>query len=591
MTVLATLINRNALESRAGGTAFRRGEAYFSTGAVGQLRAQENKVSAKVEGTQSYRVELRGEDGELAADCTCPRSGDGYCCKHCVAVGLAWLDEHGSTSLPTDGAGRKPAKAKRRDPWQDIRQYLESQPSESLVELLLDVAQRDDRLFQSLLLKAERTHDGGNADKAFRRAIDDAVRIRGFIEWREVGTYAGNIDQVVDSLAELLQADSAAMLVGLAEHAIEKVEHAMEQVDDSNGEIGGIVCRLGEMHLKACTLAKPDPVALAERLFSFASTLPFGLCSFDAATYRTPLGKKGLQRYRELAEAEWRKIKPRTDDKGYDPHRASITRIMERLAEASGDVDELVAIKAKDLSSSYRYLGIAEILAKAKRHDEALVWAERGLQAFPDRPHNDLRDFLVAVYLTRKRNDEALQLTWVQFEERPGLEPYRKLREVAGKLGIWPVQRERALVWLDQAITREAASTSRWKPTPSTPNYSLRLSIALWEEDLDAAWAVAHQGICDRTLLIALAGKLEKERADDAISLYRRVIPAIVDETKNSAYEQGVRLVRKIGSLMAAQNRLRAFADYLAELRLQFKPKRNFIKLLDDVVRSMTLAK
>jgi uncharacterized Zn finger protein len=589
--VLATLINRNALESLAGGTAFQRGEEYFSVGAVGRLRAQEDKVFAKVEGTETYQVELWDEDGELAGDCTCPRAGDGYFCKHCVAVGLAWLNEHGSASLPADGTGKKPAKGKRRDPWKDIRQYLETQPAESLIEVLLDVAQRDDRLFQSLLLKAERTHGGGNAEKAFRRAIDDAVQIRGFIDWREVGTYAGNIDQVADSLSELLQPDSAAMLVGLAEHVIEKIENAMEQVDDSNGEIGGIVCRLGELHLKACTLAKPDPVALAERLFRFETTLPFGLCSFDAATYKTPLGKKGLQRYRDLAEAEWQKIKPRADDKGYDAHRSAITRIMERLAEACGDVDELVAIKAKDLSASYRYLGIAEILAKAKRHNEALDWAERGLKAFPDRSHDGLRDFLVAAYLKRKRNDEALQLTWIQFEERPGLEPYKKLHEVAGKLGIWPVQRERALAWLDQTITKEATSTSRWKPKPSTPNYTLRLSIALWEKDLDAAWTAAHQGICDRSLLITLAGKLEKDRADDAISLYRRVIPAIVDETKNSAYEEGVRLIRRIGDLMKAQKKLSQYGDYLAELRLQFKPKRNFIKLLDDVVRSMTFAK
>lgn len=583
--MLAKLINRNALEALAGGTAFRRGEEYFSVGAVGRLRAQENKVSAKVEGTETYQVELWEDDRDLAGDCTCPRAGDGYFCKHCVAVGLAWLDEHGSASSAADGAGRKSAKAKRRDPWKDIRQYLETQPAESLIDVLLDVAQRDDRLFQALLLKAERTHGGGNTEKAFRRAIDDAVQIRGFIDWREVGTYAGNIDQVAESLAELLQPDSAAMLVGLAEHAIEKVENSLEQVDDSNGEIGGIVCRLGELHLKACTMAKPDPAALAERLFRFETTLPFGLCSFDAATYKTPLGKKGLQRYRELAEAEWHKIKPRADDKGYDAHRSAITRIMERLAEAGGDVDELVAIKAKDLSSSYRYLGIAEILAKAKRHDEALGWAERGLKTFPDRPHDGLRDFLVAAYLKRKRNDEALQLTWIQFEERPGLEPYKKLHEVARKFGIWPAQRERALAWLDQAIIKEATSTSRWKPKPSTPNYSLRLSIALWEKDLDAAWTAAHQGACNRSLLITLAVKLEKDRPDDAISLYRRVIPAIVDETKNSAYEEGVRLVRKIGGLMKAQNRLCAFGDYLAELRLQFKPKRNCMKLLDTVDR------
>jgi uncharacterized Zn finger protein len=583
--MLDALITPAMLHDLAGDVAFRRGEAYFAAGAVGRLRVVEDKISAKVEGTETYRVELWGADGELAADCSCPRAGDGYFCKHCVAVGLAWLDAQAAASPPAAGGGRKSAKTRRRDPWQDIQAYLEAQSLESLVALLLDVAQRDDWLYQSLLLKAERTRDGGDAEAAFRRAIDDAARVRGFIDWDEVGVYAGAIEQIADSLAELLRPDSAAMLVGLAEHAIEKIENALEQVDDSNGEIGGSVQRLGELHLKACGMAKPEPAALAERLFRLDTTLPFGLCGFDAATYRAPLGKKGLQRYRELAEAEWRKIKPRTDDKGYDAHRFTITRIMERLAEASGDVDELVSIKAKDLSSGYRYLGIAEILTKAKRHDEALAWAERGLKAFPDRPDNDLRDFLAGIYLKRGRNDEALRLTWVQFEERPELEPYKKLREVAVKLGIWPAQRERALAWLDREIARAAASTSRWKPKPSTPDHGMRVSIALWEKDLDAAWTAAHRGNCDRALLIELAGKLEKERADDAISLYRRVIPAIVGETRNSAYEEGARLIRKIGGLMKAQNKSREFGDYLAELRLQFKPKRNFIKLLDDVAR------
>ena len=111
----------------------------------------------------------------------------------------------------------------------------------------------------------------------------------------------------------------------------------------------------------ACAMAKPDAAALAERLFRLETTLPFGICSFDATTYRDSLGKKGLKRYRELAEEEWRKIEPRCADHGYDSHRATITRIMERLAEASGDIDELVAIKSKDLSSGYRYLGLPQV--------------------------------------------------------------------------------------------------------------------------------------------------------------------------------------------------------------------------------------
>ena len=580
------LITRSTLDELAGSTAFRRGEEYFSVGAVSRLRATEDKVTAKVEGSETYRVELWDDNGELAHHCTCPRAADGYFCKHCVAVGLAWIADRASDEKPEAKSG----KTKRRDPWRDIKDFLGTQPPEALIELLLDVAQRDDRLYQSLLLKAERVAGGGNAVKAFRCVIDEASSIPGFIDWRDVGTFAGNIDQVAEALAELLKPDTAPMLVELAEYAIERVEHAMEQVDDSNGEIGGIVCRLGEMHLKACRMAKPDAVALAERLFRLETTLPFGLCSFDAATYRSALGKKGLQRYRELAEAEWCKITPRSEEKSHDAHRFAITRIMERLAEASGDIDELVAIKSKDLSSSYRYLGIAEILAKAGRADESLEWAERGLTAFTDRPHNDLRDFLAAIYLKRGRKDEALQLTWVQFEEHPGLETFKKLHHVAGKLGIRPAQSERALAHLAEVTAREAAATSRWKPKPSLPNYSLRVSIALWEKDLDAAWTAAHQGVCDRNLLITLAGRLESARPEDAISLYRRVVPTIVEETKNSAYHEGIQLIRRVGGLMRTLNQSRQFGDYLAELRVRFKPKRNFIKLLDDLARATAVA-
>lgn len=582
--MLDGLITRAVLNDLAGSAAFQRGEEYFAVGAVGRLRATDDKLAAKVDGSETYQVELWGEGGELAGDCTCPRAADGYFCKHCVAVGLAWLADHPAGAAPKAKSGK--GKAKRRDPWRDIKDFLGTQPQETLIELLLDVAQRDERLYQSLLLKAERVVGGGNVVKAFRRAIDEVSRVHGYIDWREAGSFAGNIDQVADSLADLLKPDTAAMLVELSEYAIERVEGALEQVDDSNGEIGGIVCRLGEMHLKACTMAKPDPVALAERLFRFETTLPFGVCSFDPVTYRTPLGKKGLQHYRELAEAQWCKITPRTNDQGYDTRRSAITRIMEQLAEANGDVDELVAIKSKDLSSCYYYLGIAETLAKAGRADEALDWAERGLKAFPERPDNRLRDFLVAAYLKRKRKDEALQLTWVQFAECPGLETFKKLHDVAGKLGIWSAQRERALTKLADVIASEAAATSRWKPKPSVPNYSLRVSIALWENDLDAAWSAVRQGICDRNLLITLAGKLGSVRPEDAISLYRRVVPMIVGETRNSAYQEGIKLIRKIGELMKTQNQTRQFGDYLTELRVQFKPKRNFIKLLDGVTRS-----
>lgn len=575
--MLDKLITEKTLENLAGTGAFQRGRAYFSVGSVGPLRDTGKKVSARVEGTQIYRVELLDDNGHLGYDCTCPRAAEGYFCKHCVALGLAWL------SGQKESGGAVSAKEQHRDPWRDIRDYLNTQAPEVLVELLLDTAERDDRLYQSLLFKAERAGAGTDAVNVFRKAIDQATRIHGFIDWGGSGAFAANLDQVVESLEELLTPDSAEMLIELSEYAIKRLEDALEQIDDSNGEVGGILETLGDLHLRACELAKPEPHALAERLFHLEMEPSFGSCSFDASTYRDALGEEGVQYYRELAEAEWAKIQPRHNNDAYDVRRSRLTYLMESLARESGDVEELVAIKSRDLSLPYHYLTIAEIWAKAGQDDKALDWAERGLQAFPNAKDNRLRDFLVAAYLQRQRNDEALQLTWVQFEERASLEQYEKLYAVAEQLDIWPEQRERALARVAEVIADQAAFTTFWKPKPSLPDYSLRVEIALWENDLDAAWTAVHAGSCGQGLLITLAGKLESTRPSDAIILYKRLIPSIVDQTNNTAYADAVKLIRKVGAIMNVQKRDREFGDYLAELRVRFKPKRNFIKLLNEV--------
>jgi uncharacterized Zn finger protein len=579
--VFDTLITRTHLEDLAGKIVFARGEAYFDAGAVVRLRITADRIKANVSGSETWRVELR-DVGELDVDCNCPHSADGNVCKHVVAVGLAWLGEQATERREGKAAGKR----RRRDTWQDIEQFLAAQSTQTLIDQLLDCAQRDDRLYQSLLLKAERARGGsGDVASAFHRAIEDATRISGFVDWREAASLAGDLDQLLISMRELLQPDTAAVLVELAEYAIERLENSMEQVDDSDGEIGGIVSDLGELHHAACRMAKPEPTALAERLFTLQTTLPFGICSFDAESYGKMLGRSGLASYRELAQIAWHKLKPPTDKDRYDTRRSTLTSIMESLARASGDIDELVAIKARDLSSGWRYLGIAEIWAHANQPDKALEWAERGLAAFPKRTDNRLRDFLVGIYLKHKRHDEALQLTWIQFEEQPSLELFRKLHDVTVTLKCWPQQRQRALAELANAVPRHCSDPYHYS---AATGRTLRLSIALWENDLEAAWETVSSGGCDRRLMIELADKLAPARPNDAISLYQAVVPPIVEQTNNAAYEDATKLIRKIGVLLKALKQTATWGDYLAELRVRFKPKRNFIKLLDGVIRTMT---
>src|SRR5262249_57416871 len=108
---------------------------------------------------------------------------------------------------------------------------------------------------------------------------------------------------------------------------------------------------------------------------------------------------------------------------------------MDSWARVSGDVEELVAVMSRDLTSGYSYLRIAEVYREAQRHDNALLWAESGLKAFPDRTDARLREFAAEEYHRRGRHDEAMKLIWTEFSERPFWRPTKRWKSTRREPG------------------------------------------------------------------------------------------------------------------------------------------------------------
>lgn len=383
---LKNVLTREALRQLAGARSFERGEDYFAAGQVTSLVEHAGKLTATVQGTEDYRVKISICGEALDYDCTCPMGADGAFCKHCVATGLAWL-ANGS------GTGNSPAqKPKPTDTvvvtLGDARTWLAAQEKSQLVEMLLDQAVTDTHLRERLLLQAAKTSGKGASVAAIRKAMDRATRTGGFVDYRAAHDFSSGIDQVVDSIDDLLKAGCAAEVIELTEHALGKVEQAVMSMDDSDGYMGGILQRLQELHLAACHAAKPDPESLAERLFDWEMRTHFDTFFGAANTYAELLGERGLAAYRRRAEAAWARV-PQVRPGEKDPEEYGrtfrIKHIMETLARQTSDVEALVAIKARDLSNAYIFLQIAEIYREAKQPDQALAWAERGVKAFPDR--------------------------------------------------------------------------------------------------------------------------------------------------------------------------------------------------------------
>ena len=406
---------RRSVEAMADRRSFERGLLYAANGRVGKRTLTASTVKAKVRGSSSYQVKLSlDDDDEPAYDCSCPVGQEGRFCKHAVAVALVVTD------AVADPGQRAEAVI-------DVRGYLEGLDHPTLVDLLVERAADDDIFDARLRMDAARATGGPPQLGVFRHAVDEAFVVGGYVGYREMYDYATNIDAVLDSLQDLLDDGHAEAVVALAEHAIDRAEDAVGYVDDSDGWMSGIAERLQDLHRAACAAAQPDPVALARTLFDRERHSGDLEVFYGAASaYAEVLGAEGLAEYRRLAQVEWDALPPlgpKEEERSWSSQRFRITQIMQTLAELTGDVDAVVEVLARDQSSAYQFVRMADVLREAKRYDDALMWAEKGL-ALHGGSDSRLVEVAAEEHHRSGRGEDAVRVIWDAYAEAPGLRPH-----------------------------------------------------------------------------------------------------------------------------------------------------------------------
>lgn len=467
-----------------------------------------------------------------------------------------------------------------------LREFLARQEKDRLIDLLLEQALTDERLFQHLAAKMASEGSAGRPDvAAIRRLLAAAFRTGDFLTYHEVSGYAEDLDLWVDRLEEILDEGYAEEAIELTEYALEQTEEALEQVDDSDNEVGAVLSRLQDLHLAACKRARPDPVTLARRLFAWELRTSWDTFYEAADTYADVLGDEGRAEYLRLAEAEWEKLPALGpgDTGSFDGNRFRVASILESFARASGDPDALAAVKARDLSNAFRYLAIAEVYQQAGQEDRALEWAEKGVRAFPNDTDPRLRTFLADHYQARGRQDEALNLLWANFTDHPSVDAYRELKLRAERAGDDALWQTRALTHLRGLA---AAESRRQQDSPwsgmGRGAAGLLVHVLLHESDLEAAWAAAQEFGCSEDLWLDLARRRERAHPEDALPIYQRAVKSALQTGSGWGYQRAVEHLQRIRDLMKRTGQSREFAAYLASVRQEHKRKRNFMKLLEE---------
>jgi uncharacterized Zn finger protein len=569
MSVLSQAITDAVVRRLAGPQAYRRGLDYFRSGHVTSLEhTKDDYIRAIVRGAENYAVNLTADEGVLDYSCDCPMGSDGSFCKHCVATSLAWLD----AKNPQETKSKKPSKAKKITV-AEAAKLLQEEEKDAIISLLVMWAKDDSKLRERLILFAARGSGTDASVATVRRAFEKAVRIRGFLHYREVTAWARHLHEVIDSIEQVLKDGHSMAVIDLCESALGSLVDAVERMDDSYGHFSALRDRLEQTHYEACAEARPDPVELAKRLFDWQLHGSFDVFYEAVSRYAEILGPKGMTTYRDLAEAEWTKVPVRTAKDQYSRlgGHSGIRHIMESLAEASGDLEQLVSVVSRDLSSPYDYLQIAELYRDAEQYDQAVLWAEKGLNAFPN-PDLRLLEFAANEYHRRDRHEDAMKLMWSAFIARPYLERYITLESHAIKAGSWPEWRERAL-----GEIRRQAHNSRL------------VEILLYEKNPEQAWSEAQSGGCSDSEWLQLAAAREQEHPEDAALIYLNQAVNLIARIRDSRYEDVIELLLKAAAAMKRSNQGPRFVFELQKLCAQYKSRRNFIALVNKNHASLYL--
>ncbi len=459
------------------------------------------------------------------------------------------------------------------------KSWMEKQSKSDLIQILEARCVTDDALLDYLKLKAA----AANPSKPLveiKKSIRNAFWIDDFVEWNAVSSYTTQLDDVVETLQEMLHQGQAEVVVELVDEAFRCWIEAIDHIH-CDGEMGMVLDELHDLHLLASQQSNPDPIALAEELFAVGSSSAWNIFESAYSAYFDVLGEEGRKHYQKRTEEKWKTLpvlKPKESDPTRCETRAGwLDRLMIQFAQDAGDFDREVEIRKRDLSNDWNFLKLAERYVEEKLLDEALAWVENGLHHFIDSV--PLQRICAELYQKTKRPNDALLVWWNLFEASQTLETYQKLITEAGEIRKRTKWQTKAIDSIRKTI---AATQTKKQSYWNQKDNSLLVEVFLWEGDPEQAWIEAKAGGCFVPLWVKLCKKREADFPDQVYPVYMQLAEQIVMRKNNDAYHDAIKQIKCARHLAEECEQPTAFAAMLSKIKMMHKPKRNFMKYLTE---------
>jgi uncharacterized Zn finger protein len=558
-----------ALRVVAGDKGFDRGVGYFAEQRVSFVAEVDGGAAFDVVGEQHYRTTLFADEVGLDAECTCP--SDAVFCKHAVAAALYWRTQLGGAvpaPPPPRSAKSEKAAATRLAKRERVRAFLASQSVADLAERLWRAAERDASLMAELRTW-EASARASDDPEALRQAVVEIVsdsRSR-FLYGREVSAWAERAGTAEPLLRRALER-SAEATRHAAEHALRRVYRAAEHMDDSDGEVGGVMDLLVDV-LRDAIAKAPPPAAWAPHLLSLLEDDPYGI--IDAGALLDAAGADFTRAFDKLVASRWDKHRSKSGAEERDHTRRFLRDLRLAALRRDGDTAALYDFMKRTAHGLFETMELVRWCDQHGRHRDALQLAQAACREF--RNHRVVEDLLLQLYERDGWDEEAFAIRKRRFADTPDVRDYEELLAAATRVGE-DVSTIRA--WAYDMAKKQESQAPRGK---SGRNVMRTVELMLHDDRLDAALALVRPpNFCDTFLLMRIAERLPAERNADAFELLDRALHAEMSHAQ-SPYREPLH----IAALACARLTPAEKTAYLAKLQAHYKAKRNFVSTLPSL--------
>ncbi|WP_235282872.1 SWIM zinc finger domain-containing protein [Methanosarcina sp. 1.H.T.1A.1] len=513
------------LQDWAGGKATAKGMKYQDEERVKEIkRTPEDSLIARVQGTKTYFTEVSLENGELSSTCTCPVEHD---CKHGVATVLEYLElvEQGEEVLvAAEGdplilmARQGPAlkDGETRDSHQvfrtELKEYLEQMEKEELIDLLMNLSDRDSLLsghLQDMLNLASGDTEGTVGD--IYTELEELWEEARSYDYMDYDSPFPDFSEIRNRLESLLEAGHADEVADLGMRILKGYEEIAPY--DEEGEIGMKVGGCMEVVIKALLQSGSPAHERMLRVLDFELKDEYGIFD-EEAFWNSDFPVEEWSRFSEVLKDRLEASDSGKTSSDSDWDREQLVNRLVLALEKAGNYEEAISLceEEAEAGENWSYVRLIKVLLAAGKKEKAEELIYREIKEIRKSSPGTAYELFRILLEIKEKEENWLFVAALHAEEffrYPSLQFYTDLRKSAKKAGVWEEVREAVHEYLENGNLPADRASPGEEPSslpgilPNTglmnrdsfskidaPVFELLIDIAIEEENPDevARW-------------------------------------------------------------------------------------------------------